>query len=141
MGPLSSRRQFAHNPAKFDGARAAFCAIALKIDPAFVETVKHLSDLCLAQALKRRGVPFHLYERHPSRQTRKQGFLRRTGALPIFVNTLEARTRAWNRRKFVAAENFGQSTDEFPLSGRLYRVKGLAKRKSSRREKHHRRTL
>src|ERR1700677_1093892 len=33
-----------------------------------------LSGLCLAQGLKRRGVPFHLYERDPSRQTRKQGY-------------------------------------------------------------------
>lgn len=33
-----------------------------------------LSGLCLAQGLKRRGVPFNLYERDPSRQTRKQGY-------------------------------------------------------------------
>lgn len=33
-----------------------------------------LSGLCLAQGLKRRGVPFHLYDRDPSRQTRKQGY-------------------------------------------------------------------
>jgi hypothetical protein len=41
MGPSSSRRHFAQDLGEFDGARAAFCAIALKIDPAFVETVKH----------------------------------------------------------------------------------------------------
>src|ERR1700678_798341 len=41
MGPSSSRRQFAQDLGEFDGARAAFCALALKIDPAFVETVKH----------------------------------------------------------------------------------------------------
>lgn len=33
-----------------------------------------LSGLCLAQGLKRRGVPFHLYERDTSGQTRKQGY-------------------------------------------------------------------
>jgi hypothetical protein len=38
---ISSRRQFAQDLGEFDGARAAFCASALKIDPAFVETVKH----------------------------------------------------------------------------------------------------
>ena len=41
MGPLSSRRQFAQDLGEFDGARAPFCAIALKIDPAFVEIVRH----------------------------------------------------------------------------------------------------